>query len=109
MIPYVAVFLMTNFSGIIADLMIHKCHISTGITRKIMNTIGLVIPSIFYFLLRFCKSSLLISTIFIVSAVGISATCRNGYWVNIIDIAPKHASIVMGISNMVATLPGVYL
>ena len=37
------------------------------------------------------------------SSVGVS-----GYWANIIDIGPRFAGPLLGISNTVATLPGVF-
>ena len=30
-----------------------------------------------------------------------------GYWANIIDLSPRYAGVLIGISNTIATLPGV--
>ena len=40
-------------------------------------------------------------------AVGFGAFSHAGYWANIVDIGPKHAGTLCGISNTIATLPGV--
>jgi len=41
------------------------------------------------------------------TAVGFAAFSHSAFWVNIIDIAPHHAGAVLGISNTIATIPGV--
>lgn len=40
-------------------------------------------------------------------AVGISGFAWSGFSVNHLDIAPQHASILMGIGNTIATIPGI--
>merc|ERR1712086_504954 len=40
-------------------------------------------------------------------AVGFGAFSHAGYWANIVDIGPNHAGTLCGISNTIATLPGV--
>ena len=38
---------------------------------------------------------------------GISALCTSGgYWVNFVDLSPRHAQLLLGISNSVASIPG---
>lgn len=105
MLPYISVIIVSNISGFIADGMIHKCKLSTGLTRKIMQSIGFLGAALFYFLIRFFNN-VIVATIFIVVGLGIGQTVRSGYWVNSIDIAPKYAGVIMGISNTFATLPG---
>nr|CAD7427055.1 unnamed protein product [Timema monikensis] len=41
------------------------------------------------------------------AAVGLGAFAWSGFSVNHLDIAPQHASVLMGLSNTVATLPGI--
>ena len=40
-------------------------------------------------------------------SVGIGGLAYSGFFVNHLDIAPPYAGILMGISNTVATLPGI--
>lgn len=47
------------------------------------------------------------SIICIVIAVGLGAFAWCGFAVNHLDIAPQHASVLMGISNTFATIPGI--
>jgi MFS transporter, ACS family, solute carrier family 17 (sodium-dependent inorganic phosphate cotransporter), other len=54
-----------------------------------------------YFLDRFW-------TVFCITvAVGMGAFAWSGFAVNHLDIAPQHASILMGITNTFATIPGI--
>lgn len=40
-------------------------------------------------------------------AVGLGAFAWSGFAVNHLDIAPQYASIIMGIGNTFATIPGI--
>jgi MFS transporter, ACS family, solute carrier family 17 (sodium-dependent inorganic phosphate cotransporter), other len=40
-------------------------------------------------------------------AVGLGAFAWSGFAVNHLDIAPQYASILMGIGNTIATIPGI--
>ena len=40
-------------------------------------------------------------------AVGFGGFAWSGFSVNQLDIAPQYASVIMGISNTIATLPGI--
>ena len=41
------------------------------------------------------------------SPPGSSALCTSGgYWVNFVDLSPRHAQLLLGISNSVASIPG---
>ena len=40
-------------------------------------------------------------------ALGLGAFTHSGYWANIMDVAPRHAGVLLGISNTLATLPGI--
>lgn len=39
-------------------------------------------------------------------SVGLGAFSMSGYFVNALDIAPQFSSIIIGLSNTFATLPG---
>lgn len=47
------------------------------------------------------------SMVCITIAVGLGAFAWSGFAVNHLDIAPQYASILMGISNTFATIPGI--
>ena len=40
-------------------------------------------------------------------ALGLGAASHSGFWANAVDISPRYAGVLLGISNTVATLPGI--
>ena len=44
---------------------------------------------------------------FVTLAVGLNALVMAGFNINHLDIAPRFAGILMGITNMAATIPGI--
>ena len=67
---------------------------------------GLCLPAIFLLLCGFYGSNTLWAIIFLSLSVGSVGFAVAGFSVNHLDIAPKYAGILMGISNMAATIPG---
>ena len=47
------------------------------------------------------------STVFLSLALGLGGLTWAGFGVNHLDVAPKYAAILMGISNTVGTIPGI--
>ena len=48
-----------------------------------------------------------VSAVLACGAIGFGALTMSAFWPNIMDVAPKHPGIVVGISNTMATLPGI--
>jgi len=105
MLPHITSFFCLNIAGNIADRMI-KGGMDVTFVRKLMQTIA-------FGGLATCL--LLISTVDTVwAAMGIlclgkvfSAAGVGGYAVNHMDISPKHAGTLMGITNTAGTIPGI--
>ncbi|KAL2513029.1 putative anion transporter 5 [Abeliophyllum distichum] len=106
MMPYFNMFLFSNIGGVIADHLITRRILSVTRTRKLLNTIGFMVASFALMALPifrtpggvvFCSSV----------ALGLLALGRAGFAVNHMDIAPRYAGIVMGVSNTAGTLAGI--
>lgn len=105
MLPHITSFFCLNIAGNIADRMI-KSGMDVTFVRKLMQTIA-------FGGLATCL--LLISTVDTVwAAIGIlclgkvfSAAGVGGYAVNHMDISPRHAGTLMGITNTAGTIPGI--
>ena len=67
---------------------------------------GLCLPAIFLLLCGFYGSDTLWAIIFLSLSIGCVGFAVAGVNINHLDIAPKYAGILMGISNMAATIPG---
>lgn len=106
MLPWVAAFLVGNVSGWLADAMITR-GVSVTTTRKIFQSIAFTGASIFLLLLIGVKSANLaifyMTLSFVCGAFGLAA-----FGVNHLDIGPKYAGVLMGITNTAATIPGIF-
>ncbi len=107
-LSYVIVIVVSNVSAQFADMLIN--HYSVEQTRKIMQTIAFAGSSLFYFLMRFSngKENAALSVLLLCLGIGCGSFSRAGYMSNHIDIAPKYAGILFGVSNTFATLPGIF-
>lgn len=106
MLPWVAAFLVGNASGWLADVMITR-GISVTATRKIFQSIAFTGASVFLLLLIGVKSAnlaiLYMTLSFMFGAFGLAA-----FGVNHLDIGPRYAGILVGITNTAATIPGIF-
>lgn len=106
MMPYLNMFLFSNIGGVVADHLITRKILSVTRTRKLLNTIGFVAASFALIALPQFNTSdgvILCSSV----ALGSLALGRAGFAVNHMDIAPRYAGIVMGVSNTAGTLAGI--
>ncbi|KAI3993386.1 hypothetical protein MKX01_010129 [Papaver californicum] len=106
MLPYLNMFIFSNIGGVVADHLITSRIMSVTKTRKFLNTLGFVVASLALMALpRFRTSD---GAVFCSSvALGFLALGRAGFAVNHMDVAPRYAGIVMGISNTAGTLAGI--
>eukprot|EP00798_Chlamydomonas_sp_ICE-L_P007480 gene7480-625_t len=104
--PYLAMFLMSNVGGYMGDWLILRRKQPVGRARKTVNTLGFLSSAAALMLMPAASSVItgVLFTTLTLSALGFS---RGGFSVNHMDIAPKYAGMVMGISNTAGTLAGV--
>jgi MFS transporter, ACS family, solute carrier family 17 (sodium-dependent inorganic phosphate cotransporter), other len=104
-IPWIATFFTIGFSGWLADTMIAR-GLSVGLVRKAMQSAGFSIGAISLLAVPAASSPAMAVTLLALaaSANGISSAA---FGVNHLDVAPTYGGILMGISNTIATLPGI--
>ncbi|KAG6467584.1 hypothetical protein ZIOFF_074614 [Zingiber officinale] len=106
MIPYFNMFIFSNTGGILADHLITRRFLSVTKTRKLLNTIGFVIAALALMAIPLFRNpswTVICSSI----SLGFLALGRAGFAVNHMDMAPRYAGIVMGVSNTAGTLAGI--
>ncbi|PON42242.1 Major facilitator [Parasponia andersonii] len=106
MVPYLNMFIFSNIGGMLADHFVTKRIFSVTNTRKFLNTIGFLVASLALIAIPVFRTSdgaVLCSSV----ALGFLALGRAGFAVNHMDIAPRYAGIVMGVSNTAGTLAGI--
>jgi ACS family sodium-dependent inorganic phosphate cotransporter len=103
--PYVAAFVVANCSGWLADGLQRRGMRMTAV-RKTLVTIDFALGAAAVCAMPFAHSAVQ-AVILATVAVGGTALGMGGWCVNHLDVAPRYAGILMGISNTFATLPGI--
>ncbi|KAF5269201.1 hypothetical protein FQR65_LT02502 [Abscondita terminalis] len=105
-IPYLTVSFSLFFAGQLADWLQTKGIFTTTQVRRIFNSGAYVAQTLFMLGAGYLLSPVG-TTICLCFAVGLGGFAWAGFGVNHLDIAPQHASILMGISNTFGTIPGI--
>jgi len=103
--PWLAMFVVTNAGAAISDRMIRNGASLTR-TRKLMQCTGLVGSAAFLLATRDVHAPAL-ALVLLCGAAGTLGLAWSGYAPNGLDISPPHAAQLMGMSNTIATVPGI--
>ncbi|XP_048826249.1 vesicular glutamate transporter 3 [Brienomyrus brachyistius] len=104
-LPHMVMTIIVPIGGQLADYLRSHKILSTTTVRKIMNCGGFGMEATLLLVVGFSHTRG-VAISFLVLAVGFSGFAISGFNVNHLDIAPRYASILMGISNGVGTLSG---
>ncbi|CAL1595663.1 unnamed protein product [Knipowitschia caucasica] len=104
-VPHLVMTIVVPIGGQLADYLRTNKIMSTTNVRKIMNCGGFGMEATLLLVVGFSHTRA-VAISFLVLAVGFSGFAISGFNVNHLDIAPRYASILMGISNGVGTLSG---
>ncbi|KAM7396532.1 hypothetical protein PAMP_019566 [Pampus punctatissimus] len=103
--PHMVMTIIVPIGGQLADFLRSNKIMSTTNVRKLMNCGGFGMEATLLLVVGFSHTRG-VAISFLVLAVGFSGFAISGFNVNHLDIAPRYASILMGISNGVGTLSG---
>ncbi|XP_045682518.1 vesicular glutamate transporter 3 isoform X2 [Phyllostomus hastatus] len=104
-LPHMVMTIIVPIGGQLADYFRSRKILTTTAVRKIMNCGGFGMEATLLLVVGFSHTKG-VAISFLVLAVGFSGFAISGFNVNHLDIAPRYASILMGISNGVGTLSG---
>ncbi|KAK3725730.1 hypothetical protein RRG08_012812 [Elysia crispata] len=108
MLPYLTFWLVITLSSMLADLLISRDILSVEWTRKLMSSIGTIIPAIFLIGTGFMDCTQQVGAIIMLTiSVGMCGFQFAGFFINHGDVAPPYAGTLFGISNTAATIPGI--
>ncbi|KAG1655419.1 Vesicular glutamate transporter 3 [Nymphon striatum] len=116
-LPYMVMAIVVQFGGQLADFTRQRAYLTTTQVRKLFNCLGFMGQMIFMIAAAFTRDSTS-AVVFLTLAVGIGGFATSGFGVNHLDVAPQVCcqtklsvkiiiSILMGVSNCVATIPGI--
>ncbi|KAA3681929.1 MFS transporter, ACS family, solute carrier family 17, member 6/7/8 [Paragonimus westermani] len=103
-VPHLVMAIIVPLGGQLADRL-RKNMLSTTAVRKIFNCGGFGLEAVFLLGVGYSKT-ITSALACLILAVGFSGFAISGYNVNHLDIAPRYASILMGLSNGVGTISG---
>nr|VZH90217.1 unnamed protein product [Spirometra erinaceieuropaei] len=104
--PFLSRSIFVPIGGFLADIIRLKTSISCTTLRKVFSGIGFGLKGIFFVVLGFAKDEVH-ATIILSLALGFSGLAVAGYAVNVIELAPKFAGLIMGFANSLSTLTGI--
>ena len=103
LLPHILMTIIVPLTGLLADLLRMKQVLKTTTVRKIFGCGGFGGEAVFLLLVTFADNQTLAS-VGIAFAVASSAIAVSGLNANLLEIAPRQAAILTGLSNTMGTL-----
>ncbi|CAF4862861.1 unnamed protein product [Pieris macdunnoughi] len=104
-IPHLIMTSLVPIGGMMADYLRKNNIMTTTNVRKLFNCGGFGLEAFFFVLVAYADNKY-VATIELTLGVACSGFAISGYNVNHLDIAPRYASILMGLSNGIGTIAG---
>lgn len=103
--PWLTMFVVGNLGGVFTDRLV-KRGVDATLLRKVMQITGLLGSAAFLLAAR-DVSSPTVAMGLMCGALGFLALTWSGFVPNHLDIAPRYADVLMGITNTAGTVPGI--
>lgn len=100
-------FISIILGGLLADCLLSRNVLSLLVVRRLLTSIGVLVPSLFSVLLPWVSFSLGVSMAFLALSLATSSLCQSGALVNFMDIAPRYTGFIKGLSLVFVQLSGV--
>ncbi|XP_004693382.1 PREDICTED: sodium-dependent phosphate transport protein 4 isoform X1 [Condylura cristata] len=97
-LPFLAAWVVGVLGGQLTDFLLTK-NFRLVTVRKLATVLGTFPPSAFLVGLPYLTSSYITSIALLTIACGLCPFCQSGIYINALDIAPRHASFLMGASR----------
>ena len=105
-LPFLVSWLTMTGGGQLADWFRASHRLQTTTVRKLFCAVGLLTPGLFLIALDFLGNRRILIVSVIVIAVGSSGLAVSGFGANHLDLAPKYAGTLMGVTSTLATVSG---
>lgn len=108
LLPYLGMFVLDNVWGWVVDGWIAG-GMRVVTARKLSQGIAFLGPALALSVIVITgTTSLIVNLALLTIGVSCTACIHAGIWANIIDISPRHAGYLLGVSNTFASLPGIF-
>ncbi|KAG7219322.1 hypothetical protein INR49_003440 [Caranx melampygus] len=106
-LPYLGSWLCSTLSGVVADSLIERRTFSVTFVRKLFTLTGSLLPAAFLVAVGYAGCSHILTVTFLTLSTTTGGMSSAGVFINQIDIAPRYAGFLLGITNTFGTIPGV--
>ncbi|XP_039367957.1 sodium-dependent phosphate transport protein 3-like isoform X4 [Mauremys reevesii] len=106
-LPYMGNWLGTIVSGLLADFLLSKHMFSTAAVRKLFSVLGMLLPAVSLVAVSYVGCDYTAAVVFLTLSVTVISMCGAGFNINQIDIAPRYAGFLLGVTNTFGTVSGI--
>ena len=107
LLPYIAIACMCPLLGVLSDWLVRARAWRPLYVRKLMNSIGNLVPGICMGLLHCVPHNDVAVILLMVIAVGAGGAAMSGASVHCLDIGGKHTGLIFAVMNTAAQIPGI--
>ncbi|XP_073340551.1 sialin [Pagrus major] len=106
-LPYLGAWIVSNLSGVAADYLIERRVFSVTVVRKLFTFLGLLPAAGCLVAVSYVGCDHILTITFLTLSTTIGGITAAGIYMNQIDIAPRYAGFLLGLTNTFGTIPGV--
>uniref|UniRef100_A0A8C8VQR6 Solute carrier family 17 member 4 n=1 Tax=Pelusios castaneus TaxID=367368 RepID=A0A8C8VQR6_9SAUR len=106
-LPYIGNWLGTIVSGLLADFLLSKHLFSMTMVRKLFSGLGMLLPAASLVAVSYVGCNYTAAVIFLTLSMTAISMCGAGFNINHMDIAPRYAGFLLGITNTFGTISGI--
>lgn len=107
-LPHALMVVIVISSGPLADTLIQRMTCSRTVVRKMFTGIGFGLEAVCFIILGFVYDGTP-AVILLTLGIGVSGMTISGWQINHLDLAPRYASVLVGISTTVGTVAGILI
>ncbi|XP_035201693.1 sodium-dependent phosphate transport protein 3-like [Oxyura jamaicensis] len=106
-LPYIGNGLGHILAGLLADFLLAQRVLGTAAVRKLFSALGMLLPSVFLVVVPYIGCSSTAAVVLLTLALTIISMTGAGININHIDIAPRYAGFLLGVTNTVGIVSGI--
>ncbi|XP_038023251.1 sodium-dependent phosphate transport protein 3-like isoform X2 [Anas platyrhynchos] len=106
-LPYIGNGLGHILAGLLADFLLARRVLGTAAVRKLFSALGMLLPSIFLVAVPYIGCSSTAAVVLLTLALTIISMTGAGININHIDIAPRYAGFLLGVTNTLGIISGI--